>query len=203
VATNLFFAAVALPAAGQAAMLTYDIPNGAMANPTHLLSMLGMFRVNQSVWVGTLAAIGRVPLDKWSEKGVRTNVVRFEKEEWERVRALAERALEEDLDRLRAFMAMQMAKAEGEFASAAALHSTNDVKKARSRIVGLVREGNRRARAAKASMLAFDLFNTREDLTRAYTDACAVYESALLTAREQERVLSTMQVSLLPEEAAS
>lgn len=186
---NMAFHALPLEGA-QAAMLTYDVPRSTkMQNPSHMLASLGMFRVNLSVWVGTLPAIGRVPLDKWATLGVRSNVVRFEKEEWERVRALAERALEEELERMVSFMHDQRAKAEAEFALAESLCSAKDVVTARRRLYGLMREGNRRARAAKASMLAFDLFATREDLSRAFDDACAVVSEAFLAARERERVL--------------
>jgi hypothetical protein len=175
--TNTFAKSTAVPQ--QAAMLTYDIPSSVkMPNPSHLLGALGMFRVNYSVWVGTLTAISRVPIEKWNARGVSTNVVRFEKEEWERVRALAERSLAQDLEGLREYLQKNVARAQGLFAQAEAEQSVKLTGKARGTLAAVLREAERRVRVAEASLLMFDLCNSRDDLLTAFRDTYAAAHAA-------------------------
>lgn len=170
----------------QAAMLSYDIPKSIkMPNPSALLHRLGMFRINLSVWVGSLSAIACIPLDKWSEKGVAANVMRYEREDWEKVRALAEQSLESELDDLRTYIKKHIARATALLSDAEAAQSAKDVSRARGYVAGHARECKRRIAAAEASLLMFDLMSTREDILVSFREAGAAYQEAFETVHKQ------------------
>lgn len=171
-----------LPHETEAAMLAYDIPmvwrNGqlvdAMANPSHALAKLGMFRVNLSVWVGTLGAVGQVPLDEWAARGVVSNVVRFEPAEWARVQSMARAAMEQEVRALREYVRVQLARAASFFEQAEQEQSAALVKKGRVTLAHSTREAKRRLEAAMSSAVAFDLLATTDDLLTAFHETVAV-----------------------------
>jgi len=159
--------------------LSYDIPDTVkMPNPSGLLESMGMFRSQYSVWVGTLATIAMLPLEQWAQKGVVVDVMEYKDSQWEKVRAQAERALNARLDEFRQFMDAQIAKAEATFAQAETEQSAKLTQKARWQLRVALNDGLRRVKAAQATLLMFDLLNTREDLLKAFQATSDAYMAA-------------------------
>lgn len=176
----------------QLAMLGYDIPEivkngrkvGVMPNPSHLLEKLGMIRVSLSVWAGTLGAIAQLPIEEWRRLGCKPLVAPYHDVAVETLRRQCREQLEEEAARTRRYLASQMKKAEAMFAEAEMLKSTKMTKEARSRLVGVKREAQRRIAAAQAQALAFDLTADMNDLWQLTVDSLEAFIAAGNVLRE-------------------
>ena len=142
----------------RAHLLVYDIPSGKMANPSAMLWRFGA-RINLSCWVIPDSRVPMLPLDKWAEKGVRAELVRFDERDGDTILRLARTALLEEVGRWREVLdsAQKKVREECDKVTGVGDAQRQQAKKAGSLASFHLQRAKKFAVAAQECALGFDL----------------------------------------------
>lgn len=143
-------------------MVVYDVPQGSkIGNPSSVFRSRGV-RVNLSCWIVPETRVPWEYLKRMDEAGCRTETVRFDEHEQDRIRELAKRLLREEAARIQASLGKAILKVDEMLAEAPVDSPVWDKAVGNGRAA--FRHASKHLKMAQEAALAFDLTGDLSDL---------------------------------------